>query len=170
MKQSLHGFCKQHNLPKTSVKRWLNDEGFDTSEGLSQEAIAAALVEFKPKGSAPNPHVLPPDYIDPFTGTHPSSAMVPSDYQATDRSLAVLMAEQRVKHLCQNAALNTQQTVQAVLDSGDQLGTQLGAFLGERTIQAAENQRRQMIEQYLQAQGVSTSPKPQAPPTDGNAA
>ena len=169
MVKSLHSFCKQHDLPKTSVKRFLNDEGFDTSNGLSQEAIAAALVEFKPQGSAPNPDVLPPHYSDPFAGLAPGGAMMPTGYQATDRSLAVLMAEQRTKQLCQASAMNTQQTVQAAIESGDQLGMQLGAFLGERTIQAAELQRKQMIEEYLQAQGVSTSPKPQSSP-DGNAA
>ncbi|MEM1309854.1 MAG: hypothetical protein AAGF98_10270 [Cyanobacteria bacterium P01_H01_bin.153] len=46
--KSLHSFCKEHGLPKTSVKRFLNDEGFDTSEGLNDEAIAAALAEFVP--------------------------------------------------------------------------------------------------------------------------
>ena len=164
---SLHSFCKTHDLPKTSVKRFLNDEGFSTSDGLSQEAIAAALVEFKPAGSAGNPNVLPPaGYADPFAGINAGGAMVPTGYQPTDRSLAVAMSEQRVKQICQGASINQQQTVQAAIESGDQLGAQLGVFLGERTIQAAEQQRQRMIEQYLAAQGVQTSPKPD----DGSAA
>lgn len=157
--KSLHSFCKEHALPKTSVKRFLNDEGFDTSQGLSTEAIAAALVEFKPKGSAANPDVMPPGYADPFSGVAPGAMVPTGGYQPTDRGLAVKMAEQRVRQLCQYSTLQQQQTVQAAIESGDQLGMQLGAFLGERTIQAAEMQRQRMIEEYLQSQGVSTSPK-----------
>jgi hypothetical protein len=170
MQQSLHGFCKEHDLPKTSVKRFLNDEGFDTSSGLSREAIAAALVEFKPKGSAPNPDVLPPNYTDPFSGVAPGGAIVPPGYHAPDRSLAVLMSQQRVQQLCEGAARSNQQTVQAGVHNSIHLGRQLGAFLGEQTIQAAEQQRQQMIEQYLQSQGVQTAPKSPGVSPDGNAA
>ncbi len=46
--QSLHSFCTQHGLAKTSVKRWLNANGYDTSGGLSEAAINAALGHFKP--------------------------------------------------------------------------------------------------------------------------
>ena len=46
--KSLHSFCRDNNLPKTSVRRWLNEQGFDTSEGLSNEAIAAASAQFVP--------------------------------------------------------------------------------------------------------------------------
>jgi hypothetical protein len=49
------------------------------------------------------------------------------------------------------------------------MGQQLGAFLAERTIAAAESQRQQLIQQYLQAQGVQVDPKPLATP-DGTAA
>lgn len=46
---SLHAFCKENgNLPKTSVRRWLNDNGYSTSEGLSPLAVKAALEQFCP--------------------------------------------------------------------------------------------------------------------------
>jgi hypothetical protein len=45
---TLHTFCKEQNLPKTSVRRFLVSFGFDTSNGLSNEAQIAALKEFKP--------------------------------------------------------------------------------------------------------------------------
>ncbi len=52
---SLHRFCKDHgNLPKTSVRRWLNDNGYSTSDGLSPLAVEAALEQFAP-------HLLPTD-------------------------------------------------------------------------------------------------------------
>jgi aspartate/methionine/tyrosine aminotransferase len=95
--------------------------------------------------------------------------MVPAGFQAQNRSLATSAAAQRVQQLCQGANLHAQQTVAAALDSGDQMGQQLGAFLAERTIAAAEQQRQALIQQYLQAQGVQVDPKPQAAP-DGNAA
>ena len=46
--KTLHGFCTENNLSKTSVRRWLLDNGFDTSNGLSKQAIDAALERFVP--------------------------------------------------------------------------------------------------------------------------
>lgn len=46
---SLHSFCKDHgNLPKTSVRRWLNDHNYSTSNGLSPAAVEAAIEQFCP--------------------------------------------------------------------------------------------------------------------------
>jgi len=39
---SLHSFCRTHDLAKTTVRRWLLEQGFDTSNGLCPEAVAAA--------------------------------------------------------------------------------------------------------------------------------
>ncbi|MEA5448526.1 hypothetical protein VB780_08115 [Leptolyngbya sp. CCNP1308] len=53
---SLHSFCKAHgNLPKTSVRRWLNDHGYDTSAGLSPVAVTAAKAQFCPPAVPPAP-------------------------------------------------------------------------------------------------------------------
>ncbi len=46
---SLHSFCKDHNLAKSTVHRWLTAEGFTTADGLSPDAIAAALAHFCPE-------------------------------------------------------------------------------------------------------------------------
>ncbi|HEY9763478.1 MAG TPA: hypothetical protein V6D07_13185 [Trichocoleus sp.] len=46
--KSLHSFCTEHDLPKTSVRRKAQDLGFDTSNGLSTEAQKALLQEFRP--------------------------------------------------------------------------------------------------------------------------
>ncbi|MGG6242568.1 hypothetical protein ACQ4N7_28485 [Nodosilinea sp. AN01ver1] len=55
---SLHSFCKENgNLPKTSVRRWLNDHGYSTSDGLSALAVEAAIAQFCPP---PAPAALPP--------------------------------------------------------------------------------------------------------------
>ena len=100
-----------------------------------------------------------PTYADPFAGVQAGGAMVPAGFQAQNRSLATTAAAQRVQSICQGANLHTQQTVTAALESGDQMGQQLGAFLAERTIAAAETQRQQLIAEYLKSQGVSTDPK-----------
>lgn len=172
MTKSLHSFCKENDLAKTSVKRWLNDQGFDTSEGLSDEAIAAATVQFTNIDvfQEASTELLPPDYADPFNGMSPPSEVMTVTYRATDRNLAVSQAEQRIQQICLNSSVNTQQAVQTALENGDHLGMQLGAFLAERTIQSAEKKRQQMLEQYLQAQGVVTEGKksPQSP-LDGDA-
>ena len=48
MTRSLHSFCKDHDLPKSSVKTWLNGKDHDTSNGLTPEAEAAAMAQFVP--------------------------------------------------------------------------------------------------------------------------
>ncbi len=53
---SLHSFCKDHgNLPKTSVRRWLNDHNYSTSNGLSPLAVEAALEQFCPPAAPTAP-------------------------------------------------------------------------------------------------------------------
>jgi hypothetical protein len=49
---SLSAFCKAHNLPKSSVYKFLKGEQFDTADGLSPEAITAALAHFCPEPEA----------------------------------------------------------------------------------------------------------------------
>jgi hypothetical protein len=177
MNQSLHGFCKQHGLTKSRVYNHLVDLGYDLSQGLTPAALEEAQQAFldgrgadESDDAAPT-FVLPEHYVDPFAGMTlgASGAMVPTGFQAQNRSLATSAAAQRVQQLCQGANLHAQQTVQAALESGDQMGQQLGAFLAERTIAAAESQRQQLIQQYLQAQGVQVDPKPLAAP-DGHVA
>lgn len=43
---SLHGFCKQFDLSKTTVHRYCKDQGISTSNGLSAEAVAKLKVAF----------------------------------------------------------------------------------------------------------------------------
>jgi hypothetical protein len=57
--QSLHSFCTQHEIPKTTVKRWLNDNGYDTSQGMTAEAVAAAKAHFRLADPQPEPAITP---------------------------------------------------------------------------------------------------------------
>lgn len=57
---SLHSFCKENgNLPKTSVRRWLNDHGYSTSDGLSSAAVEAAIAQFCPPPAPTEPAPAP---------------------------------------------------------------------------------------------------------------
>jgi hypothetical protein len=179
MNISLGEFERRHNIAKGTVSKRARDKGFNTSQGLTPRAYEAMKAEFCIRDcpsaddipESPTYLVGPEQYADPFAGTTlgASGAMVPTGFQAQNRSLATSAAAQRVQQLCQGANLHAQQTVQAALESGDQMGQQLGAFLAERTIAAAESQRQQLIQQYLQAQGVTVDPKPLATP-EGTAA
>jgi hypothetical protein len=180
MNISLGEFERRHNIAKGTVSKRAREKGFDTSQGLTLEAYEAMKAEFcvrdRPSAddnipASPTYPMEPGHYADPFAGMTlgASGTMVPTGFQAQNRSLATAAAAQRVQQLCQGANLHAQQTVQAALESGDQMGQQLGAFLAERTIAAAESQRQQLIQQYLQAQGVQVDPKPLATP-DGTAA
>lgn len=46
MATSLHGFCKTHDLPKSSVYRRCQDLGIETSNGLTDEDCKTLLHEF----------------------------------------------------------------------------------------------------------------------------
>jgi hypothetical protein len=49
---SLHGFCRDHNLPKSTVYRKCQELGIDTSEGLTSEDCDCLRVEFGIENSA----------------------------------------------------------------------------------------------------------------------
>jgi hypothetical protein len=82
---SLHSFCKEHgNLPKTSVRRWLNDNGYSTSNGLSSAAIEAAIAQFCPPAAPPEPTV---GGLTIHAGNHCTSIDLPN-YQGMTVDLA----------------------------------------------------------------------------------
>jgi hypothetical protein len=169
MNISLGEFERRHNIAKGTVSKRARDKGFNTSQGLTPRAYEAMKAEFCIRDcpsaddipESPTYLVGPEQYADPFAGMTlgASGSMVPTGFQAQNRSLATSAAAQRVQDICIGANLHTQQTVAAALESGDQMGQQLGAFLAERTIAAAETQRQQLIAEYLKSQGVETAPK-----------
>ncbi len=103
-----------------------------------------------------------PTYADPFTGLGTGGALVPIDYQATDRSAAVATLTGQISDLCQASAANTQNLTHQLLVNGQNLGDQLGAALGAQIIQSAESRKNAMVGEYLRSQGVTTAPKPQS--------
>jgi hypothetical protein len=56
--RSLHSFVTEYDLPKTSVRRWLNANGFNTSEGLDDAAEQAAFAEFVTARKMPEVHIV----------------------------------------------------------------------------------------------------------------
>lgn len=75
---SLHAFCKEHgNLPKTSVRRWLNENGYSTSDGLSPAAVEAALEQFCPAAAAA-PEPAAPAGLAIDVGNHCTALDVPT--------------------------------------------------------------------------------------------
>jgi len=84
--QSIHGFCKTHNLSKTTVHRWLKDQGFDTSQGMDDAAIAAATAEFVPVPVATE--AAPLGTTTEFTtGNHRGHLALPSQPAAVDLAM-----------------------------------------------------------------------------------
>jgi hypothetical protein len=82
--RSLHSFCIQYEIPKTTLKRWLNDNGYDTSNGLTPDAVAAAKVHFRIE-EPPTPVVT--GELSVVTGNHCTSIDLPS-YQGLTVDLA----------------------------------------------------------------------------------
>ncbi|MEP1079321.1 hypothetical protein NDI52_28335 [Leptolyngbya sp. PL-A3] len=67
---TLYAFCKEYDLPYTSVRRYLQSFGFQTANGLTDEARMAALKEFKPA-------VLVQESEPPLS---PTTVMVPEGF------------------------------------------------------------------------------------------
>jgi hypothetical protein len=75
--QSLHSFCTEYNIPKTTIKRWLNDNGYDTSQGMSPDAVAAAKAHFRIADPQPEPTATTGG-LTVLTGNHCTAVQVPS--------------------------------------------------------------------------------------------
>jgi hypothetical protein len=73
---SLSAYCKAHNLPKASVHKFLKGEGFDTSEGMTSEAIAAADAYFLDAPSPTEAAAITPTVIE--VGNHRGHLALPS--------------------------------------------------------------------------------------------
>jgi hypothetical protein len=81
--QSLHSFCSQYDVPKTSVKRWLNDQGFDTSTGLTPDMVQAASAYFLDAPQATGGTTITTEII---TGNHRAQLALPSQPSSLDLS------------------------------------------------------------------------------------
>lgn len=71
---SLRGFCADHNLSPATVKRWLNAHGYDTSNGLSDAAVAAAMEHFTTAATDPTTTATA---LTIYTGNHTTTLDLP---------------------------------------------------------------------------------------------
>jgi hypothetical protein len=74
--QSLSAFCKEHSLSKGSVHKFLKAENFDTSQGLTPDAIKAASAYFL--DTAPAPTAPAAGGLTVAVGNHCTSIDLPS--------------------------------------------------------------------------------------------
>jgi hypothetical protein len=81
---SLSAYCKGRNLPKSTVYKFLKGEGFDTSEGMTSEAIAAADAYFLDAPAAePTAPAITPEIV---VGNHRGELALPSQPSQIDLS------------------------------------------------------------------------------------
>ena len=86
---SLSAFCKAHNLPKSSVYKFLQGEGYSTADGLSSDAVTAAsgyFLEVAPAPTAPEPPAAPMG-LSIHAGNHCTTIDLPN-YQGMTVDLA----------------------------------------------------------------------------------
>jgi hypothetical protein len=145
---SLSAYCKRHNLPKSSVYKALKAEGFDTSSGLSPEAVAFADSYFL---DSPTPTLVATALPTIATGNHRGQLALPQQPSTLD--LGVYRGE--------HAPLTTfePQDIERFLDSCDGF---LEAVEADFYHQQAVTQRKEQaaavvrakVEQVKQAQLV----------------
>jgi len=101
---SLHSFCKDHNLPKTSVHRWLVEQGYTVTDGLTDDAIAAATAQFCKPEPAPEPitEVIEPEVFESALVLHSPAAagIVPIQIE----NLTINLTQANTQALDQQAA------------------------------------------------------------------
>lgn len=78
--KSLHSFAKETGIPKTTLKRWLNDNGFDTSQGVSPEGVAAVAAYFLDDTAATSTAITP----DIVVGNHRGQLALPQQPSSID--------------------------------------------------------------------------------------
>jgi hypothetical protein len=123
---SLHSFCKDHNLAKSTVHRWLTAEGFTTAEGLTPDAITAALAHFAPV-SEPQPEpiteVIEPEIFETAMVLHSpaASGIVPINIA----NLTINLTQANTQALDQQAAHFHNVTSQGLAAIGEYLQADL---------------------------------------------
>ncbi len=114
--KSLHSFATETEIPKSTLKRWLNANGFDTSNGLSEDAIAAACAHFRvepPQSTVVNAEIVPANFFQSseLQATDYCEACLPEGFdpaamvkffdgvagQATDTSALVSVAQMAIQ-------------------------------------------------------------------------
>jgi hypothetical protein len=74
---SLSAFCKAHDLPKSSVYKFLQGEGYSTADGLSPDAVTAASGYFLEVAPEPPTEPTAPAGMTIYTGNHCTALDVP---------------------------------------------------------------------------------------------
>ncbi|MEB3313632.1 MAG: hypothetical protein VKL98_05750 [Cyanobacteriota bacterium] len=122
---SLNQFCKDHNLPKTSVYRWMTEQGHPTNNGVSEELQAAILEQFsKPEPApAPEPEVIEPEVFETAMVLHSPAAagIVPIQIE----NLTINLTQANTAALDQESAHFHQVTSQGLAAIGQYLQADL---------------------------------------------
>ena len=124
---SLHSFCKTHDLAKSTVHRWLTAEGYTTTDGLSDDAIAAATAQFCKPEPAPAPEpiteVLEPEVFETAMVLHSPAAagIVPIQIE----NLTINLTQANTQALDQESAHFHQVTSQGLAAIGQYLQADL---------------------------------------------
>ena len=121
---SLNHFCKDNALPKTSVYRWMTEQGHPTNNGVSEELQAAILEQFKPE-PAPEPitEVLEPEVFETAMVLHSpaASGIVPIQIE----NLTINLTQANTQALDQESAHFHQVTSQGLAAIGQYLQADL---------------------------------------------
>jgi len=122
---SLHSFCKDNDLAKSTVHRWLNDQGYTTTGGLSEDAIAAAREQFCKPEPAPEPitEVIEPEVFNTAMVLHSPAAagIVPIQIE----NLTINLTQANTAALDQESAHFHQVTSQGLAAIGQYLQADL---------------------------------------------
>jgi multidrug efflux pump subunit AcrA (membrane-fusion protein) len=144
---SLSAFCKDNALPKTSVYRWLKDNAFDTTEGITPDAQAAILAHFCPEPEA-QPEAQADEPVVTILGT------VTPTLEAPTFNSSVALARLRGGDGSIAAYSDPMAAINQALEIFDAAEAAMAADLAQRQalLQQTQNAARQMAAKAAQLQ------------------
>ena len=150
--QSLHSFSKQYGIPKTTLRRWLNESGFDTSNGLDDAARNAALKHFKPQKQNKVVENLPGEGLARYEAK--GYGLVEFDSRVARSEDKSLLLEQLQVFMGNSTALAT-----ALLNHSAEQGRQLGHQMTAIKIRTALQTAEELQDEIGESMGIKENPE-----------
>ena len=166
LKTSLHGFCKTHNLAKSSVSRKAKELGIDTSSGLSADDCDRLKAAFKVSETA---LVLASEVVEQPLNQPEITALSTRDFLASIQA-AELPVMPTFKHVASSdrvsamegdlEALSNQHSdarnamIQALVNQALEDGNEIGTLVAQVKIAASQRKESQLLGEYAKKQGL----------------
>lgn len=165
---TLGEFERRFGVNKGTVSKAAWAAGFETSKGLSSEAVQAmkrelnvsAIVKAEPQELPATPASTEIQVFDPLAG-YQAPEFLDLNLQVVSRQEQIDAGNARIQQFVGTGNAIQGQFVQAMLEAARQEGTQIGVAIAEQRVAAMQAAELAHTQQLAAAKGVAASPKSQ---------